>query len=180
MKELKANFKENDNGRNWYIVDGCHDGTELEFDNQEFARAENGAILDSDGCALTPGDWDHIAVNSVLPEYQDIDLEKEVQENVDCFELELNVITKIPRRIAKQFLDGMDARDNLYMQICNVAGSLVIYYSLVSYSGEFSSEDISRWNHLKTLNHCKTITKKSFNNHPRKNLFSINLEANRG
>ena len=62
---LTATKSEND-GRQWYVVDGEHYGTGCTFENEEYARSEDG-IIDCDGYPLTSGDYEYIAVNSVLP-----------------------------------------------------------------------------------------------------------------
>lgn len=52
--------------RRWFTVDGfCH-LTNSSFDNEEYAICSDGTILNGDGCPLTPGDNDTIALEHVL------------------------------------------------------------------------------------------------------------------
>jgi hypothetical protein len=68
--EIKAEYIETDEidgvTRDWYTVTGyCHQ-TDSDFENEEYAITSDGYILNGDGCALTEGDRDTIALHNLL------------------------------------------------------------------------------------------------------------------
>jgi len=68
MKKLTVKFIEND-GRDWFAINGHHTDTGVDFNNETFGVAKNGQILDVDGCPLTPGDHQTIAVESLVEQF---------------------------------------------------------------------------------------------------------------
>jgi hypothetical protein len=64
MNKVIVKFLEND-GRDWYQLNGTDDGTKWNFDNEIYGVAKDGAILDSDGCPLAEGNQKIAVLNSI-------------------------------------------------------------------------------------------------------------------
>ena len=64
-KMATAKLIEND-GQEWFELNGIDYGTGYEFDNDTYAISVNGQILDADGFPLTEGDHETIAVRNQL------------------------------------------------------------------------------------------------------------------
>lgn len=61
--------KLNDEGRKWYQIDGECPDTGVSFDNETFAVTDDNEILDADGCPLTSGDSQTIAVENAIEQF---------------------------------------------------------------------------------------------------------------
>ena len=67
MSQQQINIIELDNdGRRWVELSGVDYGTDYEFDQDIFGVTNEDAILDADGCGLTEGDPQTIAVRNAL------------------------------------------------------------------------------------------------------------------
>ncbi len=56
----------NENGVNWYQIEGTDYGTGVCFETEVFGVTNEGRILDCDGAPLTEGDTIEIAVRNAL------------------------------------------------------------------------------------------------------------------
>jgi hypothetical protein len=59
-------IKTENDGRQWYVITGVDYGTEYEFDNAIYGVTEDDFILNEDGCPLTDGDRETIAVRNSI------------------------------------------------------------------------------------------------------------------
>lgn len=59
----------NDDGRKWYRINGICPRTGWKFDNDQFALTDDDRYLDADGCPLTQGDYQEIAVRNAIFDY---------------------------------------------------------------------------------------------------------------
>jgi hypothetical protein len=53
-------------GTKWVELNGADHGTAWNFDNETFGVTDDNRILNCDGCPLTPGDNQEIAVRNAL------------------------------------------------------------------------------------------------------------------
>jgi len=61
---------DSDNGVTWFDINGIDSGTGWEFDGAEtFGLTKDSRVLDCDGCPLTAGDLQEIAVKNALVNY---------------------------------------------------------------------------------------------------------------
>lgn len=68
MNNLTVKFIEDD-GRKWYTLNGYCIDTEVDFENETFGVNSDGTILDADGCPLTSGDSQTIAVENAIERF---------------------------------------------------------------------------------------------------------------
>jgi len=61
---MKIEKLEND-GREWYQITGFDNGTQLELDGI-YGFTDDNVILNENGCPLTDGDWETIAVRNAI------------------------------------------------------------------------------------------------------------------
>lgn len=66
---MNIEMLEND-GRQWFRLNGIEPDTNWDFDNDEYAIHSDGSILDSEGYPLTPGDLQEIAVSNSVKKFQ--------------------------------------------------------------------------------------------------------------
>lgn len=51
MNNITIKHLEND-GRDWYLINGVDDYNKIEFDNETYGITKDGSLLDSDGCPI--------------------------------------------------------------------------------------------------------------------------------
>lgn len=57
--------------RRWYIIDGTHPGTEVEFENETWAKCSDGTILDSEGYPWVEGNGvQYLAVTAAIEQFE--------------------------------------------------------------------------------------------------------------
>jgi len=65
MKTVNVTEIDND-GRRWVELNGVDYGTDFEFDGDVYGITDDNRILDADGCPLTEGDLQTVAVRNAL------------------------------------------------------------------------------------------------------------------
>jgi hypothetical protein len=84
MKTLTVKFNNQDISdgitRAWYTINGTHQGTGIEFENEIWAKCSDGSILDCDGCPWEcESDDTYVAVEDSIDEFE-TETKKQVAE----------------------------------------------------------------------------------------------------
>lgn len=64
--EMATATKTENDGRQWFELNGVDYGTEYEFDGSVYGVTDDNVILDADGCTITEGDVETIAVRNTI------------------------------------------------------------------------------------------------------------------
>jgi len=70
MRKLTVKFIEDD-GRDWFEINGNHDGTGIDFDSETFGLTYDGQFLDFAGNPMNPTDLQTIAVKFAINQFLD-------------------------------------------------------------------------------------------------------------